>query len=85
MERIEKNCTPVTNVEMLNMRANEDEKERWNQISVIVIDFYKDAIKFAKTNKRTEFVFSTKEKRYGGEKFIKDNKDDIISTLKNIL
>ena len=82
MERIEKNCTPVTNVEMLNMKANEDEKERWNQISVIVIDFYKDAIKFAKTNKRTEFVFSTKNRLQRCEKFINDNKDDIISTLK---
>ena len=26
MERIEKRCTPVTNIDMLNMKANEDGK-----------------------------------------------------------
>ena len=82
MERIEKNCTPVTRFDMLNMKANEDEKDRWSRISVIVIMFYEEAIKFAKTSTETKFTFSTKAKRYGGEKFINDNKDDIINTLK---
>jgi hypothetical protein len=50
MERIEKYCTPVTNINMLNMKAGEDEKNRWNGISEIVIHFYTEAIKFAKTS-----------------------------------
>tara|TARA_B100001121_G_scaffold265053_1_gene246852 strand:- start:7673 stop:8068 length:396 start_codon:yes stop_codon:yes gene_type:complete len=82
MEYMEKNCTPVTRFDMLNMKANEDEKKRWDIIANIVIHFYRDAIKFAKTSTETKFTFSTKENCYGGEKFIKDNKDDIISTLK---
>ena len=83
MERIEKNCTPVTSFDMLNMKANEDEKKRWNIIANLVTSFYCDAIRFAKTSTETKFTFSTKNRQCcGSEKFINDNKDDIISTLK---
>lgn len=83
MERIEKICTPVTNIDMLNMKANEDEKKRWNIIANLVTSFYRDAITFATKSTKTKFTFSIKNRQCcGDEKFINDNKNDIICTLK---
>ena len=82
MDKIDDYCTPVTKINMLNMKACEDEKNRWNGISRIVIDFYTDAIKFAKTSTESKFTFSFKRVSYLNEKFFNDNKDVIINTLK---
>ena len=57
MEIIKQRCTPVTRFDMLNMKANEDEKKRWNIISNIVVSFYSEAITLAKTSTKTEFIF----------------------------
>ena len=83
MDRIQKICTPVTRFDMLHMKEKEDEKKRWNVIANIVTSFYNEAIKLAKNSKKTEFIFSIKNRQCcGDEKFLIDNKDDIISTLK---
>tara|TARA_Y100000590_G_scaffold470585_1_gene666601 strand:- start:2960 stop:3355 length:396 start_codon:yes stop_codon:yes gene_type:complete len=85
MDIIQKKCTPISKVELQEMKKKVEEEERWIIISNIVVFLYEDVIKFSKTTNLTTFKFSVQDHQWCGDnKFINDNKEDIISILQDI-
>ena len=74
---------PITAEEMRVLKAEEDEKKRWQVISYTIKSFYHDAIKYAKSNTETKFVYCPTG-FYGGDEFLNKNKKDIISNLEKL-
>ena len=74
---------PITAEEMRGLKAQEDEKKRWQVISYTIKPFYQDAIKYAKSNTETKFVYCPSG-FYGGDEFLNKNKKDIISNLEKL-
>lgn len=71
---------PVTAAQMRDLKALEDEKNRWKVINNIISSVYRDAIQFAKINTETRFVYHPTGFN-GGDDFLINNKRDIISKL----
>jgi hypothetical protein len=74
---------PITAREMRDLKAQEDEKKRWQFISGKIAKIYSDTIRYAKLNTETKFVYYPT----GGsreDEFLNENKKDIISNLEKL-
>jgi len=74
---------PITVEEMRNLKAHEDEKNRWQFISGIIASIYRDTIRCAKLNTETKFVCYL-DHRLGEDEILNKNKKDIISNLEKL-